>query len=75
LVGLVWRNTGSCRAESDDLERRVVVAMVLAALVTAIEIWAYSDRRLVEMIDHTIAAMRGSMVAWSTAGMRSGRGR
>jgi hypothetical protein len=49
--------------------------MVLAALVTAIEIWAYPDRRLVEMIDHTIAAMRGPMLAWSTAGMRSARGR
>ena len=49
--------------------------MVLARARDAIEIWAYSDRRLVEMIDHTIAAMRGSMVAWSTAGMRSGRGR
>lgn len=72
---MVRRNTGRCRAESDDLERRVVVAMVLAALVTAIEIWAYPDRRLVEMIDHTIAAMRGSMLAWSTAGMRSARGR
>ncbi len=47
--------------ESDDLERRVVVAMALAALVTAMEIWAYSDRSLVEVIDHTNAAIRGSM--------------
>lgn len=37
-VGLVGKNTGSSRVESDDLERRVVVAMALAALVTAIEI-------------------------------------
>jgi AcrR family transcriptional regulator len=49
--------------ESDDLERRVVVAMALAALVAAMEIWAYSDRNLVEVIDHTISAIRGSMVA------------
>ena len=47
--------------ESDDLQHRVVVAMALAALVTAMEIWAYSDRSLVEVIDHTIAAIRGSM--------------
>jgi hypothetical protein len=37
--------------------------MALAALVAAMEIWAYSDRNLVEVIDHTISAIRGSMVA------------
>jgi hypothetical protein len=47
--------------------------MALAALETAIEIWAFSDRSLVEVIDHTIAAIRVSMVAWPTAGTRSGR--
>jgi hypothetical protein len=40
-----------------------LVAMALASLVTAMEIWAYSDRSLVEVIDHTIAAIHRSMMA------------
>ena len=57
--------------ESEALERRVVVAMAMAGLVAAIEIWAFSDRTLADVVDRMIAAVRDSLDARPAPASRS----
>jgi AcrR family transcriptional regulator len=53
---------------SDALARRVVVAMAMSALVAAIEVWAFSERSLAEVVDHMIAVVHGSLDGSPTPG-------
>lgn len=57
--------------ESNALERRVVVAMAMAGLVAAIEIWAFSGRTLADVVDRMIAAVHDSLDARPAPASRS----
>jgi uncharacterized protein YuzE len=57
--------------ESESLERRVVVAMAMAGLVAAIEIWAFSDRTLADVVDRMIAAVHDSLDARTAPASRA----